>query len=118
MLVKEHSLAIYGDVISRLDCASDGTSGPATTSLIDGDQAPVFKDLSLSQVVWQRLEDEGLTWATSGHLVALNAANKRIVDLDGIGALTGLRFLDLSRNHIEDVSPLKGLTKTRNAQPE
>jgi len=44
-------------------------------------------------------------------LTVLSCANAQIAELDNIGQLRGLRFLDVSNNNISNITPLEELTQ-------
>ena len=74
---------------------------------------PEFADANLEAAIRARIgkPDGELTLMDLAGIDSLDARNKRIVDLAGIGQLTQLTQLELRRNEISDLTPLSGLTQ-------
>ncbi|MFH1570849.1 MAG: leucine-rich repeat domain-containing protein [Gemmatimonadota bacterium] len=84
--------------------------GPAAPSLPD---RVVFVDRGLRQAVRDAVgrPHGGITREDADSLRDLDASDRGIVSLAGIGQLPDLTSLDISFNHITDIRPLAGLTR-------
>ncbi|MFM1896050.1 MAG: hypothetical protein RLZZ385_1124 [Pseudomonadota bacterium] len=71
--------------------------------------AVVLADPALQACLNLALRQPAATAA--GELLALSCARSGVADLEGVGSLQALRFLDLADNQISDLSPLTSLTQ-------
>src|SRR6266498_2671144 len=77
---------------------------------------PVFKDKNLEKAVRKfvfdkRDNDKPITEADVANLSTIQGVGMEIEDLSGLEKCLSLALLDLSKNKIKDLTPLKGLGK-------
>src|SRR5438034_10406372 len=91
------------------------SSAPSVSAEAPSD-APVFKDKNLEKAVRRfvfekRDNDKPIVEADVANLSTIQGVGMEITDLSGLDRCVNLASLDLSKNRIKDLSPLKGLSK-------
>src|SRR5580765_3363659 len=91
------------------------SSAPSFSAESSSD-APVFKDRNLEKAVRKfvfdkRDNDKPVTESDVANLSTIQGVGMDIADLSGLEKCLNLASLDLPKNKIKDVTPLKGLGK-------
>src|SRR5437867_13361333 len=91
-------------------CSAASFAGESSSEI------PVFKDKNLEKAVRKfvfekRDNDKPIIEADVANLSTIQGAGMDIADLSGLEKCLNLASLDLPKNRIEDLTPLKGLGK-------